>query len=396
MLLSGLLINFITPAFFGITAYGEFIAANALVFLIHKTIDIISEPLIRFTRHAHLIFVSLALNLVVIAVFFIIDEIFSIGSSVLLLAMLLSSSVILSLHALVRKRAVLAFQLAVAAIFVLLLMQSRRFGFTIEQIMALSTLIPASFAIAFIIINGSGLPTGVEFRVAIRGLIRSVPQLLSITAVYNILTNALPLILSFTLGARDLGIFKIATSVVQSANALFPINTRAIFTAMVKGGENLFPALSRVAIFYFSLVGITLLAIGLIFPEISHYMVLAAVFPALYWTMLAERYWIAQNEIKTVATINLIVAVLVVIAANHTDSLHMALLLYAIGFALYGLRLAMVRMEGKRAIPILILCPVAVVFGPWAGIASLALAAGLQLFWNRLNFQDIRLISRSI
>lgn len=396
MLLSGLLVNFITPAVFGITAYGEFIAANALVFLLHKTIDIISEPLIRFTRHGHLIFVSLAFNLTIITIFFIVDEIFSIGSSILLLAMLLSSSVILSLHALVRKRAVLVFQLAVVAIFVLLLMQSRRFGFTIEQVMALSTLVPASFAIAFIIITGSGLPTGVEFRVALRGLIRSVPQLLSITAVYNILTNALPLILSFTLGARDLGVFKIATSVVQSANALFPINTRAIFTAMVNGGENLFPALSRVAIFYFALVGIAMLGVGIVIPEIAHYMALASVFPALYWTMLAERYWIAQNEIKTVATINLIVGALIVLVASQTHSLHMAFLLYATGFALYGLRLAMVRGAHRHVVPILFLCPVAVVFGPWVGIGTLALAAGLQLFWNRLNFQDIRLISRSI
>lgn len=396
MLASGLLVNFITPAVFGVAAYGQFIAANALVFLIHKTVDIISEPLITFTAHAHLIFVSLTLNLVVVVLFCVVDEYVGIGSSTLLLSMLLSSSVILSLHALVRKRAVLVFQIAVVALFVLLLSQSRRFGLTIEQVMEISTLLPASFAVAYILVSGAGLPTREEFTGALMGMVRAMPRLLSVTAVYNLLTNALPLILSFLLGARELGIFKIASSVVQSANAMFPINTRAILTAMVKGGDaQLWPALSRVALFYFSGAGMAFLLVGLLFPELAHYMALAALFPALYWTMLAERYALAQQRSRAVARINLLIGSGVVVAATLTTEVAFAMVLYAVGFALYGLRLA--ALEGNRRImPVLALAPLAVYFGPFAGLGYLALVALLQLVWNRLNFQDIRLVSRSI
>lgn len=397
MLMSGLLINFITPMVFGISAYGEFIAANALVFLIHKTIDIISEPLIRFTEPAHLIFVSLVFNTIVIILFFVLDELLNIGSSPLLLAMLLSSSIMLSLHALARKHTLLMFQCTVIILFILLLLLADDWGFSIEQVMQMSTLLPAAIAIAYIVITGAGLPTGAEFRHVLVNLWRNLPQLISLTAVYNSLTNVLPLILSFTLNARDLGIFKVATSVVQSASALFPINIRAIFMRMAKDGDNLFPVLSRVSLFYFSVVGIVLLAVGVVWPHLSHYVALAALFPTLYWAMLAERYWISRQETKITTRINLVGCVCIIVIATQVDTLDLALLLYASSLAFYALCLALLRSRhGGCIVPILASAPCVVFFGAWIAFAYLALVAALQLFWNRLNFHDIRLLSRSI
>ena len=61
-LINGLMFNFLAPAVYGLAGYGEFIALNALVFLVHRSLTIISEPLIRFTEPSQLIYSSFLLN----------------------------------------------------------------------------------------------------------------------------------------------------------------------------------------------------------------------------------------------------------------------------------------------------------------------------------------------
>jgi hypothetical protein len=376
--------------------YGEFIAANALVLLLHRLSDIIIEPLVRFTDRTQLIFISLLFNSIIVILFFILDEMFSLGSSLLMLSLLLSSSVLLSMHAMMHRRAILIFQASMAGLYMLLLCLAPKWGFNIEQVMEMSTIFPASFAVAYVIIAGANLPNSTELRLAYGIMKKSLTQVLSLNAASTMLTHGLPFLLSFTLGVRELGIFKIATSVIQSGMALFPINARSIFSAMVQGAENLWPSLSRVAVFYFALMGMVLFVASLFDPRIAPYIQLAAVFPVFYWVMLAERYWQSRQEIKALTTINLVVAAIILVAASQTFSLHLAILLYAMGFSLYGLRLAMIRMQEKRMAPILILCPVAVYLGPDASMAYLALTAAYQLLLNRLSFKDIRLMWRGI
>lgn len=396
LLVSGLLVNFITPAVFGVTRYGEFIAANAVVLLLHRVADIVIEPLVRYTDKAQVIFISLLFNSVFIIFFFVLDEMFSLGSSVLMLALLLSSSVLLSMHAMMQKSAILVFQLSMVALYVLLLYLAPKWGFTIEQVMEMSVIFPSSFAVAYVIISGAVLPTATELRLALGILKKSTGQALTVNAATTMLTHGLPVILSLTLGMRELGVFKIATSVVQSAITFFPIQIRSISHAMVQGAENLWPSLSRVVVFYFSLMGLMLLLAGIAEPRIAVYVQLAVVLPVFYWVLLAERYWVSRYEMKTLYTINLVVMLIVLLSATQTHTLHLALLLYATGLSLYGLRLAMIRMQEKRMAPILILCPVAVYFGAEVSIAYLAFAAALQLILNRLRFKDSRLVWRGI
>lgn len=403
-LLSGLLINFVTPAVFGLTAYGEFIAANALIFLIHKTVDIAIDPLIKFAENNHhVLFISLVLNIVVFMVFALLHVLTGLGSPLLLLSMLLSSSVILSMHAMRQKTALLLFQLAVVILFVGLVAWSylNAFALPIVRILEASALIPALIAVVYLVIAGEGLPARGEFKRIMRAVVRAAPQLLSVTLVYNIMTNALPLLLSFMLSARDLGIYRIASSVVQSANALFPINTRAIFAALVKdeARTSLWGALSRIAVFYFSLAGAGVLLVGILFPQLAHYTLLAVCFPSLYFAVVTERYLIASGQARKVARINWFVGVLVLVTAAFQHQLIQIWMLYACAFALYAICLAITTGAAKRMLPVFILCPITMtltLISPWAGVAYLALTAILQVIWNRLSFQDIKLVWRGI
>jgi hypothetical protein len=367
-ILNGLLFNFATPAVFGVAAYGEFIAANAAVFLIAKTLDIVTEPLIRFTEHRHLLIVSLVLSILVTALFLIHPW----GSPLFLFSMLVASNAILAMHALARKRALLVFQSSVVLLFSILTALSylQEISLPIVRIMEFSIAFPTASCVLYLFATGVRIPPARVLFDALKQVVRLMPNLLSVTAVYNILTNALPLILATTLSARDFGIFRIATSVAQSASAVFPINTRAIFAAMVKSDvpATLWASLSRLAAFYFALVGMGMILLGVILPQIAHYMFLAAVAPILYWSMLAERYWLSRHAERTIITINLAVGAGILVAAHYAHDLHSAMLVYATGFALYALCLALIRKEALRMVPIILFCPVAVALGPWVGL----------------------------
>jgi hypothetical protein len=141
-LLNGLMFNFLAPAVYGMGAYGEFIALNAWVFLVHKSMTIISEPLIRFTTDVTLIYGALSINGCVFLVFLLIQQWVPIGSPLLLGGMLLSASVMLALQALRLRRAYIALVLSSCGVFVGLLVWSHvsAIALPLVRVMELSVL----------------------------------------------------------------------------------------------------------------------------------------------------------------------------------------------------------------------------------------------------------------
>jgi hypothetical protein len=238
---------------------------------------------------------------------------------------------------------------------------------SIVDILILTNLIPCLFAVAVLFSHGAKLPMGRQLFSTCRHVLKLLPRMITITLVFNLFTNILPYILSKSLPIRDLGLFRVIVSIIQSATSLFPINVRAVFVAFVSGGQRQeqYRIIMSVALFYFALVGLSGYTMGWLLPQYSAYLAMLPCLPVLYWAVVTERYLVASGLHRNVIIVNLVTGTLAVAGMIlFVQDLKQAEIFYALGFSAYLLLLHLLCRPGIR-LPVIfwvsILSPVAIV-----------------------------------
>lgn len=368
-LISGLVVNFVIPGLYGLDAYGAFIKANVLVFLFQKLLDIVNEQLIASVEAEYILVTSLFMATLIFLLFSVVSLVDDIGNPLLLSVMLLSSACLLSLFGLRLQRWIVGYLVLFLCVFFVLLFISYQqiLPLSIVDILLLTNLIPCLFAVAVLFSHGAKLPVGRQLLSTCKNVLFLLPRMVSITLVFNLFTNILPYILSKSLPVRDLGLFRVIVSIIQSATSLFPINVRAVFVAFVSGGQRQeqYRIIMSVALFYFALVGLSGYAVGWLFPQYSAYLAMLPCLPVLYWAVVTERYLVASGLHRKVIIANLVLGVLAVAGMIlFVQDLKQAELFYALGFSAYLLFLHLLCRPGIR-LPVIfwvsVLSPFAIV-----------------------------------
>lgn len=398
-LLCALLVNFVIPALYGLELYGAFIQANILVFLFQKLTDISTEPLIGHVDHAMIFPVSMLIAACVWLVFWAIDSVASLGSTALLAAMLLSSSVMLSMYALRQQRRLVAYLMFFLTVFFTLLILKERldWALSIVDILFWTNLLPALLASLALLRSGARLPSRQTFGPLLAGVARVAPGNLSVTLVFNLFTNLLPYILSKTLPLRDLGLFRVVTAVIQSATTIFPINTKAIFVRLVGSEDRAgqFRILLAWSLLYFAGLGLLTLVAGRVDARLVPYLALVASLPTLYWAVLAERYLQATKRRRALVVANLAVGGVALAGAFLVETVAQAVVYYAIGLSVYASWLLLLNRSTVSlfaSIPVVALAPLAVQLQPVSlAYPVIYFAALLLLAWRffRPGFADL-------
>ena len=342
-LLSGMLVNFLVPALYGLESYGTFVQANILVFVFQKLTDIINEPLISHIEGKYVFATSLLTASFVLLFFLLINRLDPIGDPFLLGVMLLSSCCLLSMYALRQQTRLLVYLVIFLGVFgiALLLNTLANWQLSIVDILIWTNLLPGVLATLALLLSGSRLPPRSQLFSTFGNTIRMLPRMISVTLVFNLLTNILPYVLSKTLPVRDLGLFRVITSIIQSATSLFPLNTKAIFVAFVEGGrrEMLFMTVMSSSLLYFSLLGLFAHLLIWLLPKFNQYFVMVSSLPVLYWAVVTERYLLASGLRRQVMMANWVVAFCALIMIFLVHDLQQAQLFYALGFSAYALAL---------------------------------------------------------
>ncbi|CAI8754234.1 O-antigen/teichoic acid export membrane protein [Pseudomonas sp. IT-P44] len=368
-LISGLVVNFVIPGLYGLDAYGAFIKANVLVFLFQKLLDIVNEQLIASVEAEYILVTSLFMATLIFLLFSVVSLVDDIGNPLLLSVMLLSSACLLSLFGLRLQRWIVGYLVLFLCVFFVLLFISYQqiLPLSIVDILLLTNLIPCLFAVAVLFSHGAKLPVGRQLLSTCKNVLFLLPRMVSITLVFNLFTNILPYILSKSLPVRDLGLFRVIVSIIQSATSLFPINVRAVFVAFVSGGQRQeqYRIIMSVALFYFALVGLSGYAMGWLFPQYSAYLAMLPCLPVLYWAVVTERYLVASGLHRKVIIANLVLGALAVAGMIlFVQGLKQAELFYALGFSAYLLFLHLLCRPGIR-LPVIfwvsVLSPFAIV-----------------------------------
>ena len=401
-LANGLMVNFLAPAVYGLSAYGEFIALNATVFLVHRSVTILSEPLIRFTSAKLVLINSLVLNSLVFLVFSLVNRWVPLGSSLLLAGMLLSASVLLSMQALKLRQAYIALLATVCVSFMGLmgwsLLQPQ--PLPLVRLLELSTGIPALGGFIYLFLTGVTIPTGRALVRTLREVLRHVPQLLSITAVMNLLTSALPVFLVRNLVPYDLGLFKVMSSVIQSATSLFPVSTQALLTSFVQHtrGAEFYGLLRGMATLYFAAAGAGLILLAWVVPAVVPYVTLVACLPVFYQCVLGERHLTAMHRIRPLVAINLAIVALLILGLQWVQSVQHAALLYTLGFVVYAVALNLTQRTQAAHIPTLIVMAAApftvylMADSLWFGFFYCVLVAAVELLQHVPTRADLRVL----
>lgn len=333
-LVSGLMVNFLTPLIFGIEQYGLFIKVNILVYVFHRFSDISSESLIALNVEGSIFLQSLVFNLFYFFVFLGAAQYVEMGSPLLLVGMLLSSCVLLTLYSQKRIRAVMAFLFSVVFIFLILagLLFFGGVSLSIEQLMIFSTC-PSALA-GFIVLTWMSRRELVQISSysALWRALAMLPRMVSLTLVFNLLTNFLPYIATKILLPREIGIFRVMLAVVQSVSSIFPLNIKQVFSSMV-GSENkqrLYASLMHVSAVYFLLLACGFLLVTCFYPPMQAYVRLLSMLPLFFWSMLTERYLQSCSMGNRVLAINLVFAIGILASSIFCNSLDSLIMLYVV------------------------------------------------------------------
>jgi len=398
-----MLVNFVVPALYGLESYGAFIQANILVFVFQKLTDIVNEPLISHVEGRYIFAMSLMMGAVVLLLFLIANSIDPIGNPLLLGVMLHSSCCLLSMYALRQQLKLLIYLVVFLGVFGFLLMLkiSADWQLSIVDVLVLTNLVPGVLAMLGLVFSGSRLPPGKQLRSSIAKTILMLPRMISVTLVFNLLTNILPYILSKTLPVRDLGLFRVVTSIIQSATSLFPLNTKAIFVAFVgdERREALFKTVMSASLLYFAILGVFGYLLAWMVPKLSPYLALVAGLPVLYWAVVMERYLLASGLRQKVMIANLTVGIMAVGATYFVHELKDAEIFYALGFSAYALALhacCQPRIHSGAIYWVVILSPLAIcsqpinIVIPILYMVSLIFLATLVLRFRPADLRNLR------
>lgn len=336
-LLCGLLVNFLVPFVYGLEAYGAFIQANILVFVFQKLVDIVNEPLIGQADSLQVFPLAMVMAVCIWIVFAAVNHFFvSLGSPLLLATMLASASVTLGMYSLRWHRCLVACLGAFAVIFLVLvaLREWANWPLDIVDVLVWTNGLTMLPVLIFLTGRTHWAGGGALFARTLRG----VPGNISVTLVFNLFTNLLPYLLSKSLSHADLGLFRVTTSIVQSATSVFPINVKALFVMFRRDEEvaRLYRYLLGLALAWFSGVACVALAFTLMMPNLAPYFSLVGALPVLYWSVLSERYLLAAGHRHFVAGVNWVIGAVALTVALRVPTLEQALLLYAISFAAYA------------------------------------------------------------
>jgi len=349
-LISGLMVNFLTPFIFGVEQYGLFIQINILVYVFHRFSDVSSESLIAMSAEGSFFLQSLIFNIFYFLLFLAISQYCEIGSSLLLAGMLLSSSVLLTLYSMRRILAVMAFLSSVVSVFLILagLLWMGMLSLSIEQLMILSTYPSAITGFLTLAWLSRWELMQVKSYTALWRVLAILPRMISLTLVFNLLTNFIPYVATNVLMPREIGILRIMLAVVQSVSSIFPFNIKQIFSTMV-GIEDklrLYLSLMQVSVVYFVLLACILFSLAFIYSPIQPYIRLLSMLPVLYWCMLTERYLQSCSMANRLLVINLIFALGIIVGGFFCTSLDSLINLYMASIAGYCIALlAMARVR---------------------------------------------------
>lgn len=343
-LVSGLMVNFLTPLLFGIEQYGVFVKANILVYVFHRFSDVSSESLIALNSDGSIFLQSLIFNIFYFFVFFGVAQYIDIGSPVLLAGMLLSSSVLLTLYSQKRIKAVMVFLFSVVSVFMVLVgFIWGGVGLSIEQLMIFSTYPSAVLGFLALVFASRRELLQVSSYSALWRALAMLPRMVSLTLVFNLLTNFLPYIATKVLLPREIGILRVTLSVVQSVSSIFPLNIKQIFSSMV-GSENkqrLYASLMRVSAVYFLLLACGLIFVTFIYSPLEEYVRLLSILPLFFWTMLTERYLQSCSMGNRLLATNLIFSVGILVASFFCKTLDSLIILYVV--SIFGYCAALIR-----------------------------------------------------
>lgn len=338
-LLSALIVNLIIPLIYGVEFYGDFIKSNILVFVIHKFADIVTEPLMA-TIEAKFLFVTCILSSVMVV--FIaqgINYFDQIGSQGLLMTMLLSSNCMIAMFALRLHRQLLLHLVLILLVFCAFTISGyyNLISFSILELLIWTNFIPALVSTIGLFLQGAYFPPFAKFGKTIITVIRKFPGNFSSTFVLNFLTNILPYILAKQMSALDVGVFRIVTSILQSATSLFPINTKAIFVNLIISEKRcqLMQTVMAASLFYFSLIAVCALLMTRFVPQLSPYLAMVTILPVIYWAVLFERYMHAAGMRQPLIVTNLVVGISILAASFFVNELDQAKYLYVLGLSTY-------------------------------------------------------------
>ncbi|MFE2008533.1 hypothetical protein ACFW6U_24480 [Pseudomonas guariconensis] len=338
-LLSGLMVNFLTPLIYGVEQYGLFIKLNILVYVFHRFSDITSESLIAMGDHGSVFLQSMVVNLIYFFVFLSISFFFDIGSALLLGGMLLSSSVLLSFYAQKQIRSVLIFLFVVISNFFIMggLQWFGVIQLQIWQLMVLSTLPVAMVGFAFLAwVNRAELVKRSSYS-ALWLVVLTLPRMASMTLVFNCLTNFIPYVATQTLAPREIGVLRIMLSVVQSVSSIFPLNVKHIFSTLVRSDNKhrLFAALMNLSVVYFLVVACGLLVLALFYAPVLPYTQLLVLLPLFFCSMLTERYLQSCQHGRLLVLVNVLLSVVMLVAALYCRTLPSLVGLYTASIVFY-------------------------------------------------------------
>lgn len=344
-LVSGLMVNFLTPLIFGIEQYGLFIKANILVYVFHRFSDVSSESLIALNSEGSIFLQSLIFNVFYFFVFLGGAQYFDIGNPLLLAGMLLSSSVLLTLYSQKRIQAVMIFLLSVVSVFIVLagLLWGGRVTLSIEQLMIFSTYPSAvSGFLALVWFSRRELLQVSSYSALWRAL-AILPRMVSLTLVFNLLTNFLPYIATKILMPREIGILRVMLAVVQSVSSIFPLNIKQIFSSMVGSGnkQRLYASLMQVSAVYFLLLACGLIFVTYIYSPLQAYVRLLSMLPLFFWSMLTERYLQSCFMGNRLLATNLIFSFGILVGSIFCNTLDALIMLYVV--SIFGYCAALIR-----------------------------------------------------
>jgi hypothetical protein len=397
-LLSALMVNLILPLIYGVEYYGEFIKSNILVFVIHKFADIVTEPLMASVEAKFIFVTCLLSSAIVIFLAQGINYFDQIGSQSLLVTMLLSSNCMIAMFALRLHRQILVHLILILGVFFILLICDYRglMSFSILELLIWTNFVPALFSSLGLFFKGAHLPPFDKIGNAIITSLRQYLGNFTSTFVFNCLTNILPYILAKQMSALDVGVFRIVTSILQSATSLFPINTKAIFLVFIVSKERsqLMLTLMAASLFYFSLIAVCALIMTSFVPRLSPYIAMITILPVTYWAVLFERYMQAGGMRRPLIVTNLVVGISILVGAFFVRELDQAEHLYALGLCTYASFLWVTShlKTARVTVCVVIVCSTLILwldqFFPYATLIYMCLLAGIPFVFMKFRLSN--------
>lgn len=362
-LASGLLVNFLFPALFGLDAYGEFLKALLATFVLHRLVDTMAEPLLGICNERTLFPTALAMNAIAGTFLTAATLVTGIGSVdlPLLAAMVCTSTVLLTLHR-SRRLGAISLNLLVFCVSFLGLSYASRYDYLelgLRDIMLASNTLGAVFGLAQVALLRRWITRTTIDDAVPPNPFRLAPIALASSLMSNFLTTILVFILSATLPARDLAMFRVFQSIIQASSSIFPASLKAIFVSF--HDQNAAARIRNVltAAFWILLVfAVSAWAASFWLQRWADVTIGAAVAIPFFWAMCLERYIQAAGEASRYRKLNVGLFSIVLFASLAVRNLEQAIVFYTTAASLYCAALAWLERTSIPWQPIYAVCAV--------------------------------------